>query len=296
MNQPPQPDDAANPVEGMFGNGLRPEIWKAFKQRFDIPFVNEFYGAAELPSGFVNQYNFDCTIGRAVKNNAVVKYDIDVDRPIRNQDGLMEKCGYGDVGLVLFEVSVSEPLMGYTRREETEKKLLRDVFVKGDCWFNTGDLMRNIGFGHRQFVDRLGDTYRWHGENVSTTEVESVLDSFPQVYMSAVYGVRIPDTDGRAGMAALVLLDTRAEDFGFEALTEMLRRELAEFALPRFIRIKDELEQTPSMKFKKEQLKKDGYDIGTISDPVYVLLPGAKEYVPLTAVIRKQIDGGAYKL
>jgi citronellyl-CoA synthetase len=296
MNQPSRPDDAANPVEGMFGNGLRPEIWKAFKQRFDITFVNEFYGAAELPSGFVNQYNFDCTIGRAVKNNAVVKYDIDEDRPIRNRDGFMEKCDYGDVGLVLFEVSASEPLMGYTRREETEKKLLRDVFVKGDCWFNTGDLMRNIGFGHRQFVDRLGDTYRWHGENISTTEVESVLDFFPQIYMSAVYGVKVPGTEGRAGMAAIVLLDTRPEDFDFKALVKMLRRELADFAVPRFIRMKDELEQTPSMKFKKEQLKQEGYDIEKISDIVYVLLPGGAEYVPLTAAIRKQIDEGVYKL
>ena len=296
MNQPSRPDDAANPVEGMFGNGLRPEIWKAFKLRFDIPFVNEFYGAAELPSGFVNQYNFDCTIGRAVKNNAVVKCDIDKNRPILNRGGFMEKCDYGDVGLVLFEVSASEPLIGYTRKEETEKKLLRDVFVKGDCWFNTGDLMRNIGFGHRQFVDRLGDTYRWHGENVSTTEVESVLDSFPQIYMSAVYGVKVPGTEGRAGMAAIVLLDTRPEDFDFKALTKMLRRELADFAIPRFIRMKDELEQTPSMKFKKEQLKQEGYDIENISDLVYVLLPGGAEFVPLKATTRKQIDEGVYKL
>jgi citronellyl-CoA synthetase len=296
MNQPERPDDAANPVEGMFGNGLRPEIWKAFKKRFYIPFVNEFYGAAELPSGFVNQYNFDCTIGRAVKNNAVVKYDIDDDKPVRNQDGFMEKCDYGDVGLVLFEVSASEPLMGYTSKEETEKKLLRDVFVKGDHWFNTGDLMRNIGFGHRQFVDRLGDTYRWHGENVSTTEVESVLDSFQQIYMSSVYGVTIPKTDGRAGMAAIVLLNTRLEDFDFKSLAEMLKRELADFAVPRFIRIKDELEQTPSMKLKKDHLKKDGYDTGKISDPVYVLLPGAVEYVPLTGDIRQQINKGVHKL
>jgi len=295
MNQPPQPDDAANPVMGMFGNGLRPEIWKAFKERFYIPFVNEFYGAAELPSGFVNQYNFDCTIGRAVKTNAVVKYDIDEDRPIRNHDGFMEKCDYGDVGLVLFEVSAAEPLLGYTRREETEKKLLLDVFVKGDCWFNTGDLMRNIGFGHRQFIDRVGDTFRWHGENVSTTEVESVLDSFPQVYMSAVYGVKIPNTDGRAGMAAIVLLDT-GPGFDFKALTAMLRRELAEFAIPRFIRFREELEQTPSMKFKKDQLKKDGCDIDKVEGPVYVLLPGRDEYVELTAKLRKEIDEGKYKL
>ena len=296
MNQPEKPDDAANPVEGMFGNGLRPEIWKAFKKRFYIPFVNEFYGAAELPSGFVNQYNFDCTIGRAVKNNAVVKYDIGEDMPIRNKGGFMEKCDYGDVGLVLFEVSASEPLLGYTSKEETEKKLLRDVFVKGDLWFNTGDLMRNIGYGHRQFVDRLGDTYRWHGENVSTTEVESVLDSFQQIYMSAVYGVTIPNTDGRAGMAAIVLLNPRLDDFDFKSLAGMLKRELADFAVPRFIRIKEELEQTPSMKFKKEQLKQEGYDIDKIGGSVYVLLPGAEEYVLLTDAIRKQIDEGVYKL
>jgi len=296
MNQPPRADDSANPVEGMFGNGLRPEIWKAFKQRFDIPFVNEFYGAAELPSGFVNQYNFDCTIGRAVKTNAVVKCDIEENSPIRNKDGFMEKCDYGDVGLVLFEVSPSEPLMGYTRKEETEKKLLRDVFITGDCWFNTGDLMRNIGYGHRQFVDRLGDTYRWHGENVSTTEVESVLDSFPQIYMTTVYGVKIPNTDGRAGMAAIVPLHTRPENFDFKALVEMLRRELAEFAIPRFICLKEELDQTPSMKIKKGQLEQEGYDIEKISDPVYVLLPGAVEYLPLTEILWKKIDAGAYKL
>jgi citronellyl-CoA synthetase len=280
----------------MFGNGLRPEIWKAFKKRFDIPFVNEFYGAAELPSGFVNQYNFDCTIGRAVKTNAVVKCDIGENSPIRNKNGFMEKCDYGDVGLVLFEVSTSEPLMGYTRKEETEKKLLRDVFIKGDCWFNTGDLMRNIGYGHRQFVDRLGDTFRWHGENVSTTEVESVLDSFPQIYMTTVYGVKIPHTDGRAGMAAIVPLHTRPENFDFKSLVEMLRRELAEFAIPRFIRLKEELDQTPSMKIKKGQLEQEGYDIEKISDPVYALLPGATEYLPLTEVLRKKINAGAYKL
>ena len=296
MNQLPRPDDAANPVEGMFGNGLRPEIWKDFKQRFDIPFVNEFYGAAELPSGFVNQYNFDCTIGRAVKTNAVVKYDIEDGRPTRNKDGFMEKCDYGDVGLVLFEVSASEPLMGYTRKEETEKKLLRDVFVKGDCWFNTGDLMRNIGFGHRQFIDRLGDTYRWHGENVSTTEVESVLDSFPQIYMSAVYGVKILNTDGRAGMAAIVPLHTTPENFDFKGLAEMLRRDLPEFAIPRFVRLKEELDQTPSMKLKKGQLEQESYDLEIISDPVYVLLPGAEEYLPLTANVRKKVDSGDYKL
>jgi citronellyl-CoA synthetase len=296
MSQPEKPDDAANPVDGMYGNGLRPEIWKEFKKRFDIPCVNEFYGAAELPSGFVNQYNFDCTIGRSVKNNAVVKYDIHLNKPVRNNDGFMEKTGFGEIGLVLFEISSSEPLMGYTKKEDTEKKIFHDVFEKGDTWFNTGDLMRNIGYGHRQFVDRLGDTFRWHGENVSTTEVEAVLDSFKQIYISAVYGVEIPNTDGRAGMAAIVLLDTKPEDFDFNALADLLKKELADFAIPKFIRIKKELDQTPTMKVKKDQLKKDGYDIKNIGDPVYVLLPDESGYMPLTVDVMNKIDQGGYRL
>jgi len=295
MSQPKRPDDAANPVEGMFGNGLRPEIWQEFKERFDILTVNEFYGSAELPSGFVNQYNFDCTIGRSVKNNAVVKYDIHKNEPVLNKDGFMEKSDFGDIGLMLFEISESEPLMGYTKKEETEKKILRNVFKKGDAWFNTGDLMRNIGFGHRQFVDRLGDTFRWHGENVSTSEVESVLDSFRQIYISAVYGVQIPNTDGRAGMAAIVLSDTKTENFDFKALMDMLKRELSDFAIPMFLRFKDELDQTLTMKVKKDKLKTDGYDIEKISDPVFVLLPDESVYIPLTADIRDKINKGLYR-
>lgn len=295
MNQPEKPDDTANPVEGMFGNGLRPEIWKAFKKRFDIPVVNELYGAAELPSGFVNQYNFDCTIGRSVKTNAVVKYDLQNNEPARNKDGFMEKVDFGDIGLAIFEISESEPVMGYTRKEDTEKKIFRDVFKKGDAWFNTGDLMRNIGYGHRQFVDRLGDTFRWHGENVSTTEVEAVLDAYPQIFLSSVYGVKIPNTDGSAGMAAIVLLNTRLEDFDFVSLAGHLKRELADFALPKFIRIKKELEQTPTMKFKKDTLKKEEYDIEKISDPVYVLLPHESGYVPLTSEVKDKIDRGEYR-
>ncbi|MGD0276797.1 MAG: long-chain-acyl-CoA synthetase [Syntrophales bacterium] len=295
MNQPERPDDAVNPVEGMFGNGLRPEIWKAFKKRFDIPAVNEFYGAAELPSGFVNQYNFDCTIGRSVKSNAVVKYDMRNNEPVRNKDRFMEKADFGKIGLVLFEISESEPLMGYTRKEDTEKKIFRDVFKKGDAWFNTGDLMRNIGYGHRQFVDRMGDTFRWHGENVSTMEVEAVLDTYPQIYISSVYGVKIPDTEGSAGMAAIVPLDVGLDDFDFLSLAKHLKRQLPDFAVPKFLRIKKELDQTPTMKFKKDKLKIDGYDTGKISDPVYVLLPDESGYVPLTPDVKKKIDRGEYR-
>jgi len=123
-----------------------------------------------------------------------------------------------------------------------------------------------------------------------------VLDAFPQIYMSADYGVKIPNTDGRAGMAAIVPLETRPEDFDFRALTEMLRRDLPEFAIPRFIRFKEEIEQTPSMKFKKSDLKQEGYDLEKIGSPVYVLLPGKTEYARLTAQLRKEIDEGKHKL
>ncbi|NHJ01833.1 MAG: long-chain-acyl-CoA synthetase [Candidatus Heimdallarchaeota archaeon] len=295
MNQAEKPDDGLNPVNGIYGNGLRPEVWKAFKKRFNIISVNEFYGSAELPSGFVNQYNFDCTIGRSVKKNAVVAYDIDRNEPIRDKDGFIQKVDFGKVGLCIFEVTEKEPLLGYTNKDDTEKKLLHDVFQKGDTWFNTGDLMRNIGYGHRQFVDRLGDTFRWHGENVSTTEVEAVLDSSKQIYISATYGVKIPNTEGRAGMAAVVILDKTLEEFDFKKLSELLKNKLPDFAIPKFLRFKANLKQTPTMKIKKNKLKKEEYDITIIKDPVYVLLPGEETYQPLTAEILKNMKKGTYK-
>ncbi|MGH8454685.1 MAG: long-chain-acyl-CoA synthetase, partial [Nevskiales bacterium] len=188
LNQPPRPDDRQHQVRMIFGNGLRPDLWDAFKTRFGIERIYEFYGASEGNNGFVNLFNFDRTCGWSGFGWEIVAYDLDADAPIRKPNGRLQKLGRGNTGLLLFEVSKTLPFDGYTDREATEKKLLRDVFKKGDCWFNTGDLMKHQGSGHIQFVDRLGDTFRWQGENVATTEVEAVINAWPQTADAVVYG------------------------------------------------------------------------------------------------------------
>jgi citronellyl-CoA synthetase len=295
LNQPEKPDDTANPVEAIVGNGLRPEIWKAFKKRFDIPFVLEFYGATEARNMFVNAYNFDCTVGYSPLPNEIVKYDPETETPVRGKGGFLERVEVGEEGLCLFEISELSPFDGYTNKEETEKKVLRDVFKAGDAWFNTGDLLRDIGFGQRQFVDRLGDTFRWRGENVSTTEVEAIASEFHQVYLSAAYGVRIPGTDGRAGMVTVSPLGIQPEEFDLSGFSEALRNNLADFAVPKFLRISLELPTTGTMKVIKGPLKREGFDITRTSDPLYVLLPGESEFTTLTEEIYKNIGEGVYR-
>ncbi|MGB1409498.1 AMP-binding enzyme, partial [Alloalcanivorax venustensis] len=184
---------------------------------------------------------------------------------------------------------------GYTDKDKTEKAIFRDVFKKGDAWFNTGDMMRDIGFRHAQFVDRLGDTFRWKGENVSTTEVEQILDGFEQIVESVVYGVEIPGTNGRAGMAEL-RLDRPHEEVDWPALCAYLKRELPPYAIPVFLRITDHgVETTGTFKHQKNTLKEEKYDLNRHNDPVYVLLPGESGYQRLTPEIQAGIEAGRYR-
>jgi citronellyl-CoA synthetase len=168
------------------------------------------------------------------------------------------------------------------------------VFEKGDVWFNTGDLLRDIGCDHAQFVDRLGDTFRWKGHNVSTTEVEEVLNVFDQVLMSSVYGVQIPGTEGRAGMAAIVP-SISIENFDFKTLTDIFRQNLTSYAIPIFLRFQSKIFITPTFKLKKVKLKKQGFDLEKIEDPLYIMLPGEFEYTPLTKSIYDNIQNQKYK-
>ncbi|KZY69016.1 long-chain-acyl-CoA synthetase, partial [Oleiphilus sp. HI0067] len=173
--QAPSDIERENKVRVMFGNGLRPEIWREFKQRFDIDRVHEFYGSSEGNVGFMNVLNLDNTVGFSPVPYAIVQYDLDAEEARRFSNGYMRKVSRGEAGLLLGEINEKSPFDGYTEPEKTEKTILRNVFKQGDAWFNTGDMMRDLGFRHAQFVDRLGDTFRWKGENVSTTEVENVL-------------------------------------------------------------------------------------------------------------------------
>jgi citronellyl-CoA synthetase len=294
MNRPPSPDDQDNRIEKIVGNGLRPEIWKQFKKRFGISKVYELYGAAEGPLIFTNLLNVDCTVGTCLTPFVIVRYDSDADEPVRDENGFMQKVDKGESGLLVSEISDALPFVGYTDDKETEKKIFRDVFEKGDVWFNSGDLLRDVGYKHAQFVDRLGDTFRWKGENVSTVEVEKVVNTHFQVSESCAYGVTIPGTDGRAGMLSIIPM-SGAEDFNLNSLADTVRKVLPSYAVPKFIRFKDKFETTGTHKIKKTILRDEGFDLDKVDDPLFVLLPGADEYTSLTTDVYKDILGGKYK-
>jgi citronellyl-CoA synthetase len=294
-NQPPNPDDRRHSLKKIIGNGLRPDIWKAFKKRFGISKVYEIYGAAESTWIFSNVLNLDCTVGMNTQTYAIVKCDVDKEEPIQNKNGFMERVAVGDTGLLIFQISDKFKFVGYTDKNATEKKVSRGVFEKGDVWFNTGDLMRDIGYRHAQFIDRLGDTFRWKGENVSTTEVEKVLNTFPQVSESMVYGVAMPGTDGRIGMASVIPKAMKLNDFNFKELTSYFQENLPGYAIPKFIRFKNKLESTSTYKTKKVNAKKEGFDPNNINDPLFVLLSMDEGYKPLTADIYNDILNGRYR-
>jgi citronellyl-CoA synthetase len=294
MNQSPGPDDSRNPIRKIVGNGLRPDIWKAFKKRFQIPYVYELYGAAEANMIFTNFFNIDCCVGLCLTPYTIVKYDLDADQPIRGKDGLLIPVGRGQTGLMLAKITERTPFLGYTSKAETEKKILQDVLKKGDRWFNTGDLMRDIGFKHAQFVDRLGDTFRWKGENVSTTQVEEAVSQVKKVAGCTVYGVAISGTEGRAGMVAIVT-DTMKDDVDKKELARVLRSSLPSYAVPIFVRIKTAFETTATHKIKKTALKAEGFDPQVISDPLYLMRPGETEYTRLTRDVHQGILDGRYR-
>jgi acyl-CoA synthetase (AMP-forming)/AMP-acid ligase II len=293
LNRPATPQDRDHKVRLIVGNGLRPEIWDAFVERFGIDQVYEFYAASESNVAFVNGFGLSKTAGFCPMSFAVVAFDAENEQPVRNRKGFMDKVGKGGVGLLITEVTESAPFDGYTDRQASEKKLFHDVFKKGDCWFNTGDLVRDQGLWHIQFIDRVGDTFRWKGENVATTEVEGALNRHPKVEQAVVYGVQIPGTDGRAGMAALTW---KGKQFDGASLAQHLLEELPPYAVPLFLRLRDEQEVTGTFKFKKVDLKKQGFDPGVVSDPLHVLLDRGRGYEPLTLESYRRIARGELRL
>jgi len=224
---------------------------------------------------------------------AIVEFDPDTEKPQLDDKGFMRKVPTGGVGLLINEVTDRRPFEGYTDRKASEAKLFRNVFKQGDVWFNTGDLVRDQGLRHIQFVDRVGDTFRWKGENVATTEVETALNGHPDVEQAVVYGVQLPNCDGRAGMAAL---SWRCNTFDGLGLAQKVCGALPAYAVPLFLRLREEQEITGTFKFRKVELKKEGFDPQLIREPLYVLLDRSKGYEPLTAEIFEQIRSGALRL
>jgi acyl-CoA synthetase (AMP-forming)/AMP-acid ligase II len=291
INQPPSAKDRQHRIHSIIGNGLRPEIWAEFQARFGITNVSEFYGASESNLAFVNGFNLQRTAGFCPMPFSVVRFDHDGEQPMRGDDGHMEEVETGGVGLLITEVTDRTPFDGYTDPKATEAKLLRDVFVRGDCWFNTGDLVRDQGYRHIQFVDRVGDTFRWKGENVATTEVEAAFAAIPGVEQAVVYGVQVPHAEGRAGMAALTL----SGEFDGEAVAKALSERLPAYAVPVFVRIKTEQETTATFKYRKVDLKREGFDPEQVSDPLYVRWSSKGGYEPLTEDHLSAINKGEWR-
>lgn len=293
MAQPDVPGQDRTTLKYIIGNGLRPDIWKSFKKKYGIRKILEFYGAAEGVGVLTNIMNFDYCVGMSLTPYAIVKYDVENDCIVRDDKGMAIRSKKGEPGLCIMEITEKTPFSGYSDKKKTEEKIIRDAFKKGDMWFNTGDMLRNMGFGQAQFVDRLGDTFRWKGENVATMEVEKALDSFPGVKSSAVYGVSMTAGDGKAGMAAIVRKEGKTVDLG--ALTAHLKSVLPKYAIPLFIRFVSDFEFTPTHKIKKGDLKTEQYDPGKVQGELYVLLPGAETYVPVDGSMYKDIMSGTYK-
>jgi fatty-acyl-CoA synthase len=300
VNQAPGPKDRAHQLRLAFGNGLRPDVWEEFQSRFGIKRIMEFYGSTE---GNVSMFNFDGqpgAIGRVppyLRNNfavRLVKFDVEAEAPVRGEDGLCLLCEPGEAGeaVGLIKDDARHNYTGYADKAASERKILRDVVEHGDAWFRTGDLMRQDAEGYFYFVDRIGDTFRWKGENVSTTEVAEVISRYPGVDEANVYGVKIDKLDGRAGMAAI----TPGDDFRIEGLRDYLVRELPNYARPIFIRIAPSIETTGTFKYRKIDLVRDGFDPAKIEQKLYFDHPDQHAYAPLTPEIYARIQSGGFKL
>lgn len=294
LNQPPSPEDRAHRVRGIYGAGLRTEIWDEFKQRFDIPNIYEVWGASESPNGFLNLLNFDKTIGWNPMGWKTVAWNQEEEAPVRGTDGFLQEVGPGEVGLLIMKIDAHQEFAGYTDEEATERKIIRDAFEEGDAWFDSGDLIENLGHGHARFVDRTGDTFRWGGENVATTEVEGVAGSWHQVEQAVVYGVEVPGMEGRCGMALVLLRD--GEQLDREGFAKHLRANLPKFAVPRFLRIATSLAMTGTFRPQKYDLKQQGFDLDVIGDPLLILPPGEDAFRTLTADDAEAIGAGDLRL
>lgn len=298
LAQPPRPEELNNPLTRVFGNGLRPDIWDEFKQRFGIERVCEFYGSSEGNVSFFNALNKDRTMGLTPATVMLVKYDVDADEMVRDKQGNLLQVAKGETGLLLGEIDDKFKFDGYTNDDATESKILRDVVKPGDAWFNTGDLIREVDVGfalgkaHYQFVDRVGDTFRWRSENVSTNEVGEILNGCDQIEMANVYGVDVPATEGKAGMVSVMLKPGQV--FDVDAFSIFVNANLTHFSQPVFVRVQPEAATTGTFKLLKGDLRKQAFHIDQVTDDLYVLPPRGKQYQKLERDLYESImDGSA---
>ncbi len=297
VNTPPHPKERPNPIRVATGNGLRPDVWPKFVERFGIKNIREFYGATEAPGFIINLTGREGSVGRVPLNGygmlKLVHYDVDRDEHIRDEKGHCLVCTPNEVGELLIRIPESaQPgleFRGYTDAEATAKKVMQNPFGDGENYFRTGDLLRQDADGFFYFVDRIGDTFRWKGENVSSAEVADVITKNNGVKEAAVVGVHVPGMDGQAGLIAVVT------DGEFNpAKLWKAAGELPAYAQPRFVRVLSSLSTTGTFKIQKSQLKQDGVNPAEIQDTLYLRTDTG--YVPLTTELWDEVISGRVKL
>jgi fatty-acyl-CoA synthase len=296
--QPEGPDETRHKLRLAFGNGLRSDVWATMIGRFGVPRILEFYGSTE---GNVSMFNFDGTLGaigrvpaylKGLFNIRLVKFDVETETPVRGPGGRCIEAAIDEPGECLGEIedNARDAYVGYADKAASEKKVLHDVFRVGDAWFRTGDLLRKDAGGYFYFVDRIGDTFRWKGENVSTSEVAGALAAAPGVKEAEVYGVKVGDLDGRAGMAGLVV----GAPFDAKAFGAFVAQRLPPYAQPAFLRLLPSIAVTGTFKYRKLDMVAQGFDPGVVKDPLYVRGPNG--YQKLTRPLYAKVLSGELRL
>ncbi|XP_054467913.1 long-chain fatty acid transport protein 2 [Anoplopoma fimbria] len=298
---PKKENDKEHKVRLAIGNGIRAEVWREFLNRFGNIQVREFYASTEGNVGFINYAGKIGAIGRVhffhqkLFPFTLIKYDTERDEPIRDANGLCVESPKGVTGLLVSKITDIAPFVGYAQNEEqTERKRLRNVLKKGDLYFNSGDLMMIDKDNFIYFQDRVGDTFRWKGENVATNEVSDILTLSDCLKEANVYGVQVPGHEGRIGMAAVSVKD--GAQFDGSRIYNHVVNYLPSYARPRFIRIQNAVEVTGTFKQMKVKLVEQSFDPGRIQDPLYILDDKEKRYIPLTAQVYSSIVSGNIKL
>jgi fatty-acyl-CoA synthase len=299
LHTEPSPHETGHRIRMVCGNGLRPDVWDGFQRRFQIPRIFEFYAATEGSVSLFNVEGESGAIGRIPPYLAhrfpavLIKFDVEQDQPARNEQGFCMRCAPNETGEAIgpLHSNVGNRFEGYTDREASEKRIIRNVFEPEDAWFRTGDLMRKDERGFFYFVDRIGDTFRWKGENVATSEVSEAICAFPGVKQANVYGVTIPGTDGRAGMATIVI----DGQLNLSALRTHLVSRLPGYACPLFLRIRNEMEVTTTFKYQKTDLVRQGYDPLITADVIYFNHPDYEAFVPLDKSLYDRIQAGRFR-
>jgi acyl-CoA synthetase (AMP-forming)/AMP-acid ligase II len=274
LASPERPEERRHSLRAAVGNGMRPDLWKSFQERFAVPVVREFYGATEGNAPLLNVSGRPGMMGRMSRGQAVVRCDPATGEPERGANGFCRRVDPGETGLLLGRISRVLTFDGYVDEKATEKKILADVFARGDRYFDTGDLVQLSEGGWLSFADRVGDTFRWKGENVSTLEVAAAIGRAEGVSDVTAFGVEIPGCEGRACMAVLRL----EGEPDLDALSAHFKRELASYQRPLVLRLLSKpLRTTSTFKLQTASYRNEGFDPSKIEDELYVSRGGRFE-------------------